>query len=241
MGFGYLFVGYLLTVNFVYESLTLLPAAIIMWPGLRRLRLYNQPLREASVWLYPIMAAAAVSFVLEILRMASLIPEATHTAVFSLLSPLLSVLMIFFHERLLSGIGLLAEETELDKLHLRARRNRFFSLFVFGLTAILYLPIQADWFAALNAAAFLPVLVCRFVTVILNAILIYSAYMWICTPDDVDMARKKTGIGWLDKMNEENDRRAEEKNARKQQELADIYHAREKKYREKQANKRTRK
>ena len=55
------------------------------------------------------------------------------------------------------------------------------------------------------------------------------------------MKRKKTGIGWLDKFNEENDRRDEEKTARKKQELADIYHAHEKKYREKQNQKRTRK
>lgn len=241
MGFGYLFVGYLLTASFVYESLTLLPALLIMWPGLRRLRLYNQPLREAAVWLYPLTIAAGASFVTEVLRMTALIGESVHTSVFSLLSPLSCVLMLFFHERLLSGIGLLAQETGLDKLHVRARRNRFFSLFVFGLTAILYLPIHADWFMALNAAAFLPVLVCRFITVILNAVLIYSAYMWICTPDDLDMKRKKTGIGWLDKFNEENDRRDEEKTARKKQELADIYHAHEKKYREKQNQKRTRK
>ncbi len=241
MGFGYLFIGYLLTVNFVYESLTLLPATLIMFPGLRRLRVYNQPLREAAVWLYPLMAVAFVSCVTELLRMTSVISDTTHTALFSVLSPLSAVLMVLFHERLLSGIGLLCQETELDKLYLRARRNRFFSLFVFGLTAVLYLPIKADWFAALNAAAFLPVLVCRFITAILNAVLIYSAYMWICTPDDLDMKRKKTGIGWLDKFNEDNDRREEEKNARKKQELADIYHAREKKYREKQNKKGTRK
>ncbi len=241
MGFGYLFLGYLISVNFVYEALTLLPALGLMYVGLRRLSLYNRPLREALIWLYPSLAVAGGSFAIELLRMAGAISEATQTAIAGILSPLTALLLLLFHERLLTGIGLLAEETALPKLLVRARRNRVFSILVFGILALLYLPIKTDWFYTLSASAFLPVLIARFVTGVLNAMLIYSAYMWISTPEDVDMKRKKTGIDWLDRMNEERDRREEEKTEKKKKELAEIYRASEQKYREKQKNKRTKK
>ncbi len=241
MGFGYLLLGYLISLNFVYESLTLLPALGIMYLGLRRLSLYNRPLREALLWFYPTVAVSAVSFATELLRMGAVLAEETHAALSGILLPLTAVLLLFFHERLLTGIGLLAEETELPKLFVRARRNRFFSILVYGILALLYLPIRAEWFVTLNAAAFLPMLVARFVTLLLNALLIGSAYRLIAAPEDVDMERKKTGIAWLDNMREENDRREAEKTAEKKKALADIYHAREQKYREKQKNKRTKK
>ena len=79
-------------------------------------------------------------------------------------------------------------------------------------------------------------LLLRLVVMLMNAVLIYSAYMQICLPEDVDMPRGKTGIALLDEMNEKMDRREEEKLAKKKEELARIYRERQAKYREKQQN-----
>jgi hypothetical protein len=84
--------------------------------------------------------------------------------------------------------------------------------------------------------AFVPVLLCRLVAMLLNAILIYSCYMWICLPEDVEMQRKKTGIQFLDDLNERLDKKEEEAQKKKKEALADIYHKREAKYREKHKN-----
>ena len=35
---------------------------------------------------------------------------------------------------------------------------------------------------------------------IVTHIMLFSAYMWICDENDVDMEIKDTGIGWLDKI-----------------------------------------
>ena len=50
------------------------------------------------------------------------------------------------------------------------------------------------------------------------------------------MQRKKTGIAFLDELNEKMDKKEEEAQQKKKEALADIYHKREAKYREKHKN-----
>lgn len=237
MGFGYLVVGYFFATNFVYESLTALPAALLMLPGIRRLALYNRPLRGALYLLYFLLVVSLAAFLAEAGRMANLLSSTTFSALHTLLTPALAFAYLLFTATLLSGIAELAQETELEKQYLRARRNRALTVLAYGLCILLSLPFDTDGYAKICAAASLPVLLFRFAVTILNLLLFFSCYMYICLPQDVDMERKKTGIAFVDRMEDKLEEKEKKAQVKKREELAELYRRREKKYREKQARK----
>ena len=242
MGFGYLFLGYLISLNFfVYPYLTLLPATLLMLTGMLRLSLYNRPLREATWALYPTAVAAVLAFVLEGGRFLGVMGLSLYESLSAYLSPLFLIMLAIFTDRLLVGLSMLGKETELPKVQFAATRNRLFSLVAYLSYLICSLPVKTDWYASIVAHAWAPVLLLRLIVTFMNAFLIYSCYMQICLPEDVDMPRHKTGIGFLDAWNEKMDAREEAAQAEKKQALADLYHEREKKYKEKQNQKKGRK
>ena len=241
MGFGYLVLGFLIASNFVYRQITMLIACLLLMLGMLKLGQYNRPLREARLFLCPTLGVAAVSFVYEAGRLLSFFGEDTAKAANNYLSPLSLLFFLLFTWRLLAGIHLLAVETDLPKIAYRAKRNTVFTFIAEGLWLFLDLPITAEWYNTFSFHAAFPVLLCRVVVVCLNAWLLYGCYMQICLPEDVDMPRHKTGIGFLDAWNEKMDAREEAAQAEKKQALADLYHEREKKYKEKQNQKKGRK
>jgi hypothetical protein len=183
------------------------------------------------------LAVEAARFLFEILRFAAVIDAARFNSFSDILVPLSTVLLLCFHERLLSGLEELAIETELPKLRYRAKRNRLFSILTYSLMLAIALPIESELYKTLTASAFLPVLVALLVTITLNAILIWSCYMWICMPEDLEMKRKKTGIGWLDRIEDTLEADEEKRQAEKKAELEKIFRDRQAKYREKQKRK----
>ncbi|MBQ8174482.1 MAG: hypothetical protein IJ009_03675 [Clostridia bacterium] len=240
MGLGYLALGYLLSLNFfVYHYLSMLPALLLMFVGMTKLSVYNRPLREARWVLYPTVLGAVLAFLLEGGRLFGALTEATYLSVNTYLSPVFLVLLAVFTDRLLCGLAALAKETELPKVEFAAKRDRLFSAVAYGAYLFCSLPLSFDWYTSAVAHAFAPVLLLRLIVTAMNAYLIYSCYMQICLPEDVDMPRSKTGIAFLDEMNEKMDRREEERTAQKKEELARIYREREAKYREKQAKSQT--
>lgn len=237
MGFGYLFVGYLLATNPVYSAFTALFGVSVMYFGMRRLFRFNLPLSHAAMLVYPMLVVEGGRFTLELLRILSVIPASIFTALSDILTPASTVLFLLFHERLLSGIEGLSIETELPKLRYRAKRNRLFSILSYSLSLSISLPISGEWYTLFTAAAFPPTLLVLLVTVILNALLIWSCYMWICMPEDLDMKRTPTGIRWLDRIEDKLEADEEKRNAEKKAELEKIVRTRQDMYREKQKRK----
>ncbi len=241
MGFGYVLLGYLISLNFVYQQLTMLPATLLILLGMLKLGQYNRPLREALYLLCPTAAVAAVSFVYEVGRMFGLISQTGWERANGVLSPLTLALYLLFTLRLLSGIVELSKETELPELVFRARRNTVLTIITYALYVFLELPITAAWYASFAMHAALPALLFHFITMMLNSLLIFSCYRLICLPEDVDMPRGKTGIAFLDKLNDKLDEREERAIAEKKQALSDLYRKREAEYREKQTKKKGKK
>lgn len=237
MGFGYLFVGYLLATNPVYSAFTAFFGIFVMYFGMRRLSRFNPPLSHAQMLVYPMLAVESGRFILELLRLLSAIPASTFHTISDILTPTSTVLFLLLHERLLSGIEELAIETELPKLRYRAKRNRLFSILSYALSLSIALPIAGEGYALFTAAAFPPALLALVVTVILNALLIWSCYMWICMPEDLEMKRKPIGIRWLDRIEDKLEADEEKRQAEKKAELEKIVRTRQNMYREKQKRK----
>ena len=232
MGFGYLFFGIFLAANFlVYTGITTLPAVLLMLMGMLTLGSFNRPLGQARLILMPTALVALVRFVLEILSLFGLFSVEGIGA--SVISLTLELLLMLFTLRLLAGIALLGEETELPKIVFRAKRNAFLLAFAYGLSILFNLPIEAEWYKLACAYVLPPLIIFRLIAMLLNALLIYSCYMYICMPEDLDMPRRKTGIRLIDEWAERIDRREAEQAERTKEELAKLYHAREAEYREK--------
>jgi hypothetical protein len=242
MGFGYLFLGYLVSLNFlVYSQLTTPIAVVLMLRGMLSLSRFNRPLKEAYILLWPTLGISLIAFFAELLRMLGLIGAARFANIDAVLSFVVPFALLLFSWRMLCGIAELAEETGLPKLVYRAKRNLLFTVVAYVAFLFFSLPISADWYAAATLHAFLPVLLCRLVAMVLNTTLIYACYMWICMPEDLEMQRKKTGIAFLDELNETLDKREEEAQEKKKKALSDIYHKREALYHEKHKNDKGRK
>ncbi len=237
MGFGYLFIGYLLATNPVYSAFTAIFGALLICFAMQKLGRFNLPLSHAKMLVYPMLAVEGARFVFEILRFAAVIDSARFTFFSDILVPASTVLLLCFHERLFSGLEELAIETELPKIRYRAKRNRLFSILTYFLMLVIALPIEGEGYQTFTAAAFLPILLALLVTITLNAILVWSCYMWICMPEDLEMKRKKTGISWLDRIEDKLEADEEKRQAEKKAELEKIFRGRQEKYREKQKRK----
>ena len=236
MGFGYLFFGVFLAANFLaYPGLTMLPAVLLMLNGMLTLGNFNRPLGQARTLLFPAAFVSLGCFVFAAIELFGFLPKENYETVSYIFSLVLEVLMAAFTLRLLAGIALLGKETELPKIIFRAKRNAVLLAVSYGLSILVSLPIEAEWFGRVAVYVYAPLVIFRLIAMLLNALLIYSCYMYICMPEDLDMPRRKTGIRFLDDLFEKMDRREEEQAARTKEELAKLYHEREAEYRERQA------
>lgn len=234
MGFGYLFFGIFLAANFlVYAGITNLPAVLLMLLGMLTLGNFNRPLARARLLLLPSALLALAQFVFQLLSLFGLSIGGTGETVSLTLSLLLELFMLLFTLSLLSGIALLGQETELPKIVFRAKRNAILIAVSYVLSILFNLPITAEWYKTACAYVLPPLIIFRLIAMLLDALLVYSCYMYICLPEDLEMPRRKTGIRALDEWLEKNDRREEERNAQTKEELAKLYHARDAEYHEK--------
>lgn len=217
MGFGILFVGYLIGINTIaYPGFTKIIAYLVMLLAMTRLGQYNRDLKTAYYTLIPTAIVGGLYFLAEIAAMFSLIPEKEMTLLFRLIPLAAAVLELLFLFRLLRGLQALAKETEVPMLEVAAFRNR---LFVIGYY-ILYIFGQLDYgekMAYFLACYNLAILLVGFVVMFLNAKLFYNFYMWICLPGDEDMKRRTSKNRLLDKLYEKMDEMEERKLKRRQE------------------------
>ena len=230
MGFGYLVIGYIFAMNFVYEGFTMLPGVLLMLNGMLTLGNFNSPLREARLWLFLALPVSVIRFIAELCRMFSLCPADIYTSLGDLSALVLAILLLLFSLRLFSGIAALAVETGLPDIRFRAKRNAFLTALAYLFSIFLSLPIQQDWYIRLCAVAFAPVLLFRLIIFAFNALLLYSCYMYICLPEDLDMPRRDTGIAFLDRLRRKADEKEEMRIAEKKKKLEKIYRERSEKY-----------
>lgn len=207
MGFGFLFVGYLLTFNFVgYNAYSDVFATALMLLGLSTLSAYGKYFRRAFFTGLPLLAIHIATFALAILGLLDLVtPSASLSLWLSVMGLLLRGLFICFT---LKGVADISLETDIPVLRLRALRN-----------LILYLPfvvlgmlLETNTFASLTS--FLRVLLMFYMlygllVTFLNAKTFYEAYIWICLEGEESMERKSSRFGFINRLNALSDRMEE--------------------------------
>jgi len=206
MGFGWLFIGYFtvtaMSLNAAGVLIRLLGYALILM-AMGKLRNYHRAF-EPAWWGTVLMLVVSTGLLgLGIAEQFLLVPS----GVMTVFGHIEQGAALVFHALMLWAIRQIALETEVPKIAVSAVRN-FVFLCIYQLTYII---------GALPVPSWQPVLIrvglvswgLYFICVILNLILLGSCYARICDEGDVDMEQKPSRFAFINRLREENARRAQ--------------------------------
>ncbi len=208
MGFGVLFFGHLIGMNFVYRGFTDIISYLIILYALTLLYRHNKFFKSSFYTLIPLSVFGALFFVLEIISFIGIEAELDLVLIRSYYSIATSILKLIYTVFLLKGIEKLALELDIPTIRIKAFRNRFFIWIYYPL--LIFTELSQEGVAAKIAQyAFLPVMLFGVICLILNAALFYSCYMWICLEGDEDMRRDTSRFKLINLINKKEDALAE--------------------------------
>ncbi len=199
MGFGTLFVGYFLLLNFAYYQLTDAIAAAVMLYALYKLKGINKGFRNSAI------AAAAFTlfglFELVASVLGTMLPALDLSAVMWIRPILRHGIICITTFLMLIGMRDVAREVELPLVAGRCERNFYITGAVYVLNVFSEIAGLASVFdPQILAFIYLAVTLATIATVTLNLISIYSCYMRICMPgDDLDKV-KESRFGFINEM-----------------------------------------
>ncbi len=182
MGFGTLFIGYFLVLNLVNYGATDLIAGIIMMMAFYKLRTVNK------YFSFAILPSALFTLVgvPELVEFAMFLFDRDMTWILTYTTAPRFLMLCIISILMMKGIEQVAREVEVYKTAKNAKNVQPFIYLVFGGMMILELPItfgaEAVW---INYVALVFLLGC-FALTLYSLSVIYSAYRWICMPEDVD-------------------------------------------------------
>ena len=206
MGFGYLFIGYLLSFVIYITAqgihiggLMLLLGYGVMFYALSVLCRYQKAFLWAKWLLAPLALTAVYSqlasfgdlFLWKLPFVTATVHIAFDWATF--------LLLVCFNFALLYGIRMLATDVELPHIATKAVRNMLFV----ALYALLYVVAKLP-FVSETAAQYLTLatILCDIVWIVCNLLLIISCAKNICPAGDEDQPAKPYRIGWLNRIGE---------------------------------------
>lgn len=184
MGFGYVFLGCLLTVNVTYHNFTDIFAVALMLLGLSTLAPYAKGFSLAFKTGLPLLGVSLVGFLLAVFSLFGFITFPVW------LSPTLSavgfVCKFFFFWLFFMGVDEVAKETDIPKLRAHAMRSRFLTpIFCF---AGLLLEIGVFQTQTVFLKYYLlGYLLFGIIYALLNSKTVYECYMLICFEGDENM------------------------------------------------------
>ena len=207
MGFGFLFLGYL--VSFVL-SLTLerfdfggaahLLGYALMLRGLMELTRYQKSFSLAKWLAYPMLALAAYSLLGSFDTLLWWNLPIFGEGVVQTVDAVTTILSICFQAAVLYGIRMLAQEVELLHIATKAVRNMVF-LGIYGLLfAVAHLPaaLVASFVQYVNLASGIVWLA----VILFNLLLLLSCNKNICAAGDEDQPPRKSRFGFINRMND---------------------------------------
>ncbi len=204
MGFGTLFIGYLLSFVIVatLEQLGIGFAALLLGYGLmlfalRRLHLYHRSFAAAECLLAPLLLTALYRGVLDIADLFLLRLPPFWLSVEWIFNGVEAVLLICFNFALLYGIRSLATDVSLPRIATSAIRNAVFvGIYgvLFALTKVSFGTEQVR-----NALA-MSVLIVQLVWIFCNLWLLVTCAKDICPEGDEEIAPKRYRFEWLNRI-----------------------------------------
>ena len=208
MGFGILLIGYFLILNLTYYGATDLIAGIIMMMAFYKLRTVN---KYFSFGILP-SALFAIVGVPELVELGASLFGRDLSFILSYTAAPRYLVICIISILMMKGIEQVAREVEVYKTARNAKNVQPFIYLVFLAMMILELPItfgdESKW---IGLAGLIFLLGC-FALVLYNLTVIYSAYKWICMPEDVDneVEDKPSRFGFVNSFREHQEKRNRE-------------------------------
>ena len=208
MGFGILLIGYFLILNLTYYGATDVISGIVMMMAFYKLRTVN---KYFSFAILPSALFALVG-VPELIELAARLFGRDMSALITYTAPSRYLIICIISILMMKGIEQVSKEVEVYKTAKNARNVQPFIYLVFGGMMILELPLtfgdESKW---IGLAGLIFLLGC-FVLVIYNLTVIYSAYKWICMPEDVDndVPDKPSRFGFVNRFREHQEQKNRE-------------------------------
>ena len=194
MGFGILFTGYFLLLNFAYSYFTDAICAAIMLYAMHKLSWVNRCFKTgvyASIaFLVFGMAELCVSVAGMMIQMPDFI---------GLVLPMMRQLIIGITTvTMLTGISEVALEVGLKRLSKKCELFIKLTLCLYLVNIVLEAPAFADLLGiGVSVALYFISIVATLALVAANLVTIYQAYMKICMPSDKDMKEKESKLGFV--------------------------------------------
>ena len=220
MGFGLLFIGYFLTVMNVPvfgafgTVVRLCGAGILVYASLK-LKSYNKAFGLTFIGSLAMLMMTVLLLALNVdgflfdnlITQSKLFSDAVKTAI----GYVDQGISFIFNSFILWGVYKIAKETEIRKISNNAIRNYVFVCAYYFMYLLSFLPFKGIQAAKSEFALITWIL--YFVFIILNILVLFSCYANICDEDDVDMERKASKFALLNKLYDEQERRAEKARA----------------------------
>lgn len=210
MGYGLLFLGYFLLVNITFYGYTDLFCGMVLLYALSRLSVYNKPLRVAFYIAVGFTVYAIPEFLLSLLELFPPAPLGFINVMDALL-PMRYLLILALTVALLWGVRTMAKEVELTKLSERIDCILIVPILANLMMAVLSIkPLITGMQAQTALGLTLIALTLFLVSVGLTLYSIYTAYMRICLPEDVDMPERPSRFAFINRYRQRRDERAAE-------------------------------
>ena len=211
MGFGILFVGYILSffVSLVnYGYIIRLAGYALMAIALIKIREYGREFTYPLIGSLILTAYGIYDVIYQGAGLLSIkLPDVMQNAA-GVMSIVNIVLIVAFNLALLWAIYSITRRLELFKQRNAAVRNAIFIVLYFILNVLGMGPLKSNEIYTKYFG--LPTLLLQLAWIILVAILIFSCYMYICPEGDEDMPRHRSKFDFVNKMADESDRRMEQ-------------------------------
>ena len=210
MGYGLLFLGYFLLVNITFYGYTDLFCGMVLLYALSRLSVYNKPLRVAFYIAVGFTVYAIPEFLLSLLELFPPAPLG-FTNVMDALLPVRYLLILALTVAVLWGVRTMAKEVALTKLSERIDCILIVPILANLMMAVLSIkPLITGMQAQTALGLTLIALTLFLVSVGLALYSIYTAYMRICLPEDVDMPERPSRFAFINRYRQRRDERAAE-------------------------------
>lgn len=190
MGFGILFIGYFLLLNFSYFVFTDMISGVILLYSLYKLSSVNRDFKWAAVISGGFTLFGAYELIYSLLGSFVTLPDsALVNSISSVIRVLLTGAITLF---MLRGMQRVSREVKLFELSAVSERLSLLTFPVYGLK----LALEIIGFFSLKGNTFLLILsvisiVTSLTLTVLILIRIYGCYMRICMPEDLDTDEKK--------------------------------------------------
>ena len=184
MGFGILFVGYFLILNFAYPAFTDVIAAAIMLYALYKSSGVNRGFKVGAWVCFAFTVFGFAEFIIEGADMFFAIgtPEVLSTV----MAAARHLIILLLTVTAMAGIRDVAGEVELYELQTKAKSSITAATAVYALSILLeaafpsFIPVQVLAYISMIT------LIATLMLIIFNLTIIYSAYMHICMPEELD-------------------------------------------------------